>query len=135
MLFTFFFLFSCNSKPCSGCSALHGVNPNLKKKKRFKKVISLMQAPPLVHLNYEMEFIVRYVFIHYIHTPRIPENPLVTRLITYLTNQDLSVSFTPFIVLSSQEGVCRFFFSSWFQNCCLLSHFLLIYYERIFVIV
>ena len=26
--------FSCNSTPRSGCSALHGVNPNLKKKKK-----------------------------------------------------------------------------------------------------
>ena len=28
---SFFASFFCNSMPCSGCSALHGVNPNLKK--------------------------------------------------------------------------------------------------------
>ena len=28
--------FSCNSMPCSGCSALHGVNPDLKKKTKQK---------------------------------------------------------------------------------------------------
>ena len=32
MLWPFCVSFSCNSMPCRGCSALHGVNPNLKKK-------------------------------------------------------------------------------------------------------
>ena len=31
----FLYFFSCNSKPRSGCSALYGVNPNLKKRQVF----------------------------------------------------------------------------------------------------
>ena len=33
--------------PCSGCSALHGVNPNLKKKKKEKKKTMIEEHFPL----------------------------------------------------------------------------------------
>ena len=53
MSYSFCVYFSCNSMPCSGCSTLHWVNPNLKKKITWGTVFKgkhcsrCMKQPPL----------------------------------------------------------------------------------------
>ena len=57
MLSSFFASFSCNSMPCSSCSALHGVNPN-------QKIICVDEQ---YSKPYKTTFVKMYVFDKFIN--------------------------------------------------------------------
>ena len=61
LILTLFLFFSCNSMACSGCSALHDVNPNLIKKKKKDRVISYQVC--IVAVNLAQRISARAIFI------------------------------------------------------------------------
>ena len=69
----FLYFFSCNSKPRSGCSALYGVNPNLKKRQVFLSGILLPYICIYLEINIRRPWGIIVVFIRGKNKPIIEE--------------------------------------------------------------